>query len=145
MASAAALSVGLLGLLAASPAVRQQVSLSFTHQPERFTALYVTDPARLPTRVTPGRPVSVDFGIQNHEGRQRRYRYVAKLTTAGRPAVTRRGAVEVADSGRASRRVDLGTAPRTSGYSVTVRLESTGETIRYRVGPGFAASNGGSK
>jgi hypothetical protein len=133
---------GVLAVLVLSPAARSQVALSFTHQPERFTALHFTAPAGLPTSAAPGQPVTVDFTVENHEGRSRNYGFVATLTATGGAAIIQRGGLTVADGGSEHSLISFGTPKVAHGYLVAVQLEAEGETIQYRVGPAPGGSDG---
>ncbi len=52
-------------------------SLKVIPVPERFTELYFTNPAAIPTSTISGKPVSFSFTVVNHEGVTTTYSYVS--------------------------------------------------------------------
>src|SRR5580700_11164872 len=51
-----------------------------THQPERYTELYFSDPDTLPANVTAAQKLPVDFTIHNVEARTTAYTYTIDFT-----------------------------------------------------------------
>jgi hypothetical protein len=67
--------------------------------PERFTELYFTDPASLPTSTTSGETLSFSFTINNLEGATTAYPYVVYFQTpTGGSIVLRRDTISLADN-----------------------------------------------
>ena len=58
-----------------SAAVRRQLLLSFTRQPDDFAELYFPSPSTLPTTFVPGRPLAIEFGLTNDSDATRNYTY----------------------------------------------------------------------
>lgn len=65
---AAALVAGAAASYAGSGWVRNQVSLSVSHRPEPFTALYFTHPRDLSQLVTHGQHYLVEVTVTDHDG-----------------------------------------------------------------------------
>jgi uncharacterized membrane protein len=53
-----------------------------THQPERYTELYFSDPTTIPTTAAEGRQLPVSFTIHNVEAKDMKYTYDLTFTTA---------------------------------------------------------------
>jgi hypothetical protein len=56
------------------------VTKATTHQPERFTELYFTDPTNLPSTATPGQDIPVKFVMHNMEYQSMTYTYCVRIT-----------------------------------------------------------------
>lgn len=52
-----------------------------THQPERYTELYFSNPTHLPTTATSGQQLSVDFTVRDVEARAMTYPYTIEFIT----------------------------------------------------------------
>jgi uncharacterized membrane protein len=56
-----------------------------THQPERYTELYFTDPTKLPVNIGHDQTLPVNFTVHNVEARNMSYTYdLSLLTTSGK-------------------------------------------------------------
>ena len=79
-----------------STAVRRQLLLSFTRQPDNFAELYFPSPGTLPTSFVPGQPFSIAFALTNDSDVTRSYAYVVTARSAtGRVTVRRASSLHV--------------------------------------------------
>ena len=72
--------------------------LGLVATPQRFTQLSFEHPDRLPSSVTPGRPLSLGFAIADHEGRRVTYHWSVTIAGGSTPAQLAAGATTVASS-----------------------------------------------
>ena len=85
-------------------AVHTQVFVdATTHQPERFTELYFSDPTQLPTVLSNQVPVPVNFVIRNFEARETDYTFqISFISTNGSAATYGEGKLALAAGGAAN-------------------------------------------
>ena len=78
-------------------------TLKLVPEPERFTELYFTNPAAIPTSTIAGQPMSFAFTIQNLQGVTTTYPYTAYFKNpAGQTIPLARGIVSLADNASTS-------------------------------------------
>jgi len=106
-----------------------------THQPERFTELYFTNPNNLPTTVSSGQVVPISFTIHNVEARDMTYDYSVILTDpSGRSSLLDRQELSLANGGTKVV-TDESTLPRLSGRAeISVVLQNQSEAIHFWLG-----------
>jgi hypothetical protein len=108
-------------------------TLATTHQPERFTELHFADPAKLPSKVTPGRNYSGTFVIANNESSKQSYTY--QVTVAYEDGIQVQQAVKVSlDSGERRKATFSYLAPQAKKPAVvTVTLLEKQQSIHFKV------------
>lgn len=126
----------LLGTAAVSLATaHRSLSLAWhsatTHQPERYTQLYFTDPAHLPAFAPLGKPQVIPFRIVNHEHASKTYTYETQVTIAGKTSAYR-GTVTLADGQGADETLGFTIPAARMQAAITVRLVGTGQTLSFR-------------
>ncbi len=65
-----------IGASLLSPAGRHQWALSIFRQPTRYTTLFFSNAATLPTTLVGSQPIPISFTVRNDEGHPANYRYV---------------------------------------------------------------------
>jgi hypothetical protein len=82
--------------ISSSAAVRRQLLLSFTRQPDDFAELYFPSPSTLPTSFIPGQPLAIKFGLTNDSDATRNYTYVVVVgSRTGHTAIQSSGTLRV--------------------------------------------------
>lgn len=123
----------LIGTAFASPLVRDQLRLSFTHVPETYTELYFASEPEV--RDAPGgQQVSLTFVVANHHGQTvAAYPYRVSLTHGGRVTATDDGVVTARPSGDPTPVPIAMSVPADSidGGSVRVELLGRSEFIQH--------------
>jgi hypothetical protein len=109
------------GYLATTPAVRET----------RYSELYFTDPAALPTQLSADKADPLRFTVFNHEGRRQVYSYVVRLAGPNGSSVVDRGSIDLDASSSAARLVLLGPTRRPGTYSITVTVAEPSLTISF--------------
>lgn len=104
----------------ASPAVRRQLSLSFTRQPDHFAELFFRDPSRLPSHYTTGQTLPVGFGVTNVRSTTQRYQYAVRADVRGGVQTLKRGTLSI--GANATRQLSVSIVPPRHTTKITVRL-----------------------
>ena len=113
-----------------SSAVRRQLLLSFTRQPDDFAELYFPSPSALPTSFIPGQPLLVHFGLTNDSDSTRTFGYVVVVGARnGHTAVEQSGTLRVMANQAVVEPLRVPLARGTT--SLSVRL--TGQPVEIRL------------
>jgi hypothetical protein len=120
-----------------SGAVRRQLLLSFTRQPDDFAELYFPSPNTLPTSFNPGRPLAVTFGLTNDSDTTRNFGYLVVAGSGNGPTtVEDSGTLRVRANGAVIVPLRVLLAPGTT--SLTVSLTGQPVVIRLLLREGAA-------
>lgn len=115
-----------------SPWVRDEVRLSVTREPSRFTQLYFSDPAGLPKYLSTVQPNEVLFTIVNSEDRPMTYIYRVTVQAEEAPASTlAERSASIAPGTAANEDVAFTPAATGNVYLITVDLVGRQETIDF--------------
>jgi hypothetical protein len=129
----AAVAVLAAGLSLLSPSARHQWALSVFRQPDRYTALSFSNPAKLPAAAFWNQPIRIAFSVSNQEGRLTTYRYVMSESADGRTSTLGGSSRTIA----AGTRWNISTIVRptctTSPCQVRISLPGHPETIDFNV------------
>lgn len=125
---------GVIGLgvtaVTTSGAVRRQLLLSFTREPDDFAELYFPSPSTLPTSFVPGRPLAVRFGLTNDSDTTRNFGYVVVAGARdGHTTVEESGTLRVKANGAVVEPLRVPLAPGTTSLSVSL----TGQPVVIRL------------
>lgn len=130
-AAALLVSTAAVCIAAAPHNLKQTWQNATTHQPERYTQLYFTDPAHLPAFARPGKAQIITFRIVNHEHTGKIYTYETRVTIAGKTS-THRGTVMLADGQSANETLGFTIPAARMQAAIAVRLVGTSQTITFR-------------
>jgi len=106
-------------------------TLATTHEPERYTALYFSNPAQLPSFARASTKQTVPFHIVNHEGAAKTYRYRIRFQVEGK-AMDQYFSVTIAD-GQDMQQAAVFTIPKPNEAStLTIQLLNTSQQLTLR-------------
>jgi hypothetical protein len=100
------------GFLATTPATRET----------RYTELYFTNPAALPTSLAGAEPGPISFTVFNHEGHRQVYSYTVRLAGPSGSSLVARGSMDLGSNTGRSRFVRLAPIRVPGTYSVSVTV-----------------------
>lgn len=110
------------------------LAAAFTHQPERYTELYFTNPEYLPSVATFGQELPVVFVVHNVEDKAMRYTYRIVVENAHGVSVSSGSRSLPLGNGQSDRVSGDVAAPSVSGRTqVQVQLVNVAESIHYWV------------
>jgi hypothetical protein len=122
--------IAIIGALSASSQqFRHQVALSVVRQTTPYTQLYFASPSKLPSELKVDKKNTVDFTIENDEGRVYSYAYTVTFEDSKSHAVTTNYTVKVGDGASATRQIVLTPKDRKSKYLITVSLTGMSQSI----------------
>jgi hypothetical protein len=117
------------------PEVRHQVALSFTHQPDTFTELWLESEPTVATDDRGGATASLRFTIANHEARTMDYPWTVTVDHGAVTARAATGTSAVDDDGRITVPVTVRLNPGRGPQRVSVQLDGRPERIHVEVRP----------
>lgn len=120
-----------VAILSAGGSLTNAWSLATTHRPEQYSAMFFSNPAKLPSYAPAGKPQVVPFHIVNHEGLTRSYRYTIQLQLNGK-LTTQTGSLQLKD-GQDVQEVAKFTIPKANEVAtLTIQLAGSNEQLTLR-------------
>lgn len=121
----------LVAILGAGGSRTNAWSVATTHKPEQYSAMFFSNPARLPSYAPAGKPQMILFHIVNHEGVTRGYQYTIQLQLNGR-ITTQTGSLQLKD-GQDVQEVAKFTIPKPNEVAtLTIQLVGSNERLTLR-------------
>lgn len=120
------------GYAAAEPAwARHQIAISLTPQPTRYSEIFFSNLAAVPSRLVPGVTTKVPFAIINREGRTVRYTYSVVVTAPRVSSVAETGQVVIGNNEKADLIATFRPEEANALYDVRIRLARPHEAIEF--------------
>lgn len=113
------------------PQFRQALRFATTHQPERLTELYFSNPQTLPSAYHPGEKIAVAFVIHNMEGTTKDYPYTIELQAPRTDIVAAHGSVRIFGGRRAKLTVPIAIRASAPRIAVVVLLPTKQQSLHF--------------
>ena len=119
-------------VIALSSQAREQVTLSFVRQPEKYTELYFSGDGAQASFGSDWVVVKIAFTVVNHEGERTSFPYVVQVVNAAEAPLGRaRGSVDLTDGMSLTTIVVVVISATEAWAAVEVDLEGRSERIRF--------------